>query len=329
MSPREHNRYDAAMSRTARDGEGPGNVLLVCEDGDELAAALEEAGLALVRASTVSGAIQACMEAFPDLAIVDVELARESGLAVLAFFRQLETARHLPVVLLSKVDDEPMRVAAFTQGCDDFLVRPVSMPELVARARRHLAVGRRFELLLDEQERLRGLATTDGLTGLANHRFFQERLGEEFRRAQRYDDPLSLIMLDVDHFKQVNDAHGHQVGDEVLKAMATCLRGAVRETDFVARYGGEEFAVVLPHTHLAGALTVAERMSADLRRGRYGPRQLALTASFGVSSFPGRAVSGPDQLVRAADDALLRAKREGRNKISLHQASLLPLEGVV
>ena len=164
---------------------------------------------------------------------------------------------------------------------------------------------------------------TDGLTQIANHRAFQDRLREEFRRAQRYDDPLALILIDLDHFKKVNDNFGHQAGDEVLVAMASCLKLAVRETDFVARYGGEEFAVVLPKTHLAGALTVAERVAADMQKIKAGPSGLKITASFGVSGFPGRSVNTGEQLVRTADEALYRAKREGRNKISLFQATML------
>ena len=123
-----------------------------------------------------------------------------------------------------------------------------------------------------EAERLHALAVTDGLTQVANHRHFQDRLREEFRRAQRYDDPLALILADLDHFKNVNDNFGHPVGDEVLVAMAACLKYAVRETDFVARYGGEEFAVLLPKTHLAGALTVAERISTEMKQITSGAR---------------------------------------------------------
>ena len=150
-----------------------------------------------------------------------------------------------------------------------------------------------------------------------------QRLRDEFRRAQRYDDPLALILVDLDHFKNVNDNFGHPVGDEVLKATANAVQAAVRETDFVARYVGEEFAVLLPKTHLAGALTVAERIVAEMGKIRAGPAGLRVTASFGVSGFPGRSVNTSEQLVRTADEALYRAKREGRNKISLFQAPVM------
>jgi diguanylate cyclase (GGDEF)-like protein len=303
----------------------PWVVLIVGDAGpvaQELAAAFEGAGATVVRAADAFEASQTLLEQSIDVAVVDLELPLQSGLAVLQHVRQTEQRGHLPVLMRSLTDDVQARVAAFAEGADDFLVKPVAPLELVARAQRHLALRRRFDGLARELDRLRELSSTDGLTQVANHRAFQERLKEEFRRAQRYDDPLALILMDVDHFKLVNDSHGHQVGDEVLKAMAQAVRDAVRETDLVARYGGEEFAVLLPKTHLAGALTVAERICADVRGARVrGFPQLKVTASLGVSSFPARAVTTAELLVKTADDALYRAKREGRNKISLYQAS--------
>jgi diguanylate cyclase (GGDEF)-like protein len=131
--------------------------------------------------------------------------------------------------------------------------------------------------------------------------------------------------MDVDHFKVINDTHGHLAGDDVLRRVAQALRTAVRETDFVARYGGEEFGVLLPKTHLAGALTVAERMSQGLKAVRAGSA-IGVTASFGVSGFPGRGVTTAELLLKTADEALYRSKREGRNKISLFQSSLFVAE---
>ncbi|MBL8921623.1 MAG: diguanylate cyclase [Myxococcaceae bacterium] len=226
------------------------------------------------------------------------------------------------MMLLSAVDPEAV-ADALGQGADDVISPPLSKRELLARLERCLAWSRRHAEMLTERDELRALSTTDGLTQVANHRAFQERLRGEFRRAQRYDDPIALILMDVDHFKAVNDAHGHLVGDEVLKGVAGAISAAVRETDFVARYGGEEFAVILPKTHLAGALTVAERMTHELGRVRAGPEgAVRVTASFGVSGFPGRGITTTETLLRSADDALYRSKREGRNKISLFQASL-------
>ncbi len=286
-------------------------------DRAHLAAALAGAGAEVLTADDAPGAIGLVLERPVDALVVAFDLAGESGLAVLEHLREGRDAT--PVLMVSPGVDAAAAVAAFEAGADDVLARPVAPAELVARVRRCVEVRRALLASRVEAERLRELAVTDGLTRVANHRFFQERLREEFRRAQRYDDPLALILADVDHFKQLNDAHGHQVGDEVLRALAGAMREAVRETDFLARYGGEEFAVLLPKTQLAGALTVAERITAGLRGLRLAPAGLKVTASFGVSSFPGRAVNSAEQLVKAADDALYRAKREGRNQIRLSQ----------
>src|SRR5690242_5173789 len=160
---------------------------------------------------------------------------------------------------------------------------------------------------------LERLSITDGLTGLYNHRHFEERLAEEFRRSQRYSDPVSLMMLDLDHFKEVNDRFGHPFGDRVLRETAELIRTSIRDPDICARYGGEEFAVILPKTHLQGAMTVAERMFTSLRGKRYAveggagePAALAVTASVGIAVFPSQDVSSPELLVKVADEALYR-----------------------
>jgi two-component system, cell cycle response regulator len=284
----------------------------------EFAAALEAAGALVVTAGSVIEAVQVSMERTIDLAVVGFELPTESGLAVL---QHLRSTSELPVVMVAQTGAIAPRLEAFTRGADDFVVKPVAPEELVARCLRLRAKAVRVAALQADNRRLLELSTNDGLTQIANHRAFQERLRDEFRRAQRYDDPLALILIDLDHFKQVNDQHGHQVGDDVLRAFAGTMRGAVRETDFIARYGGEEFAAILPKTHLAGALTVAERICADLRSLKVGPAQVRVTASVGVSSFPGRQVNTSDQLITTADEALYRSKREGRNRISLYQST--------
>ena len=296
---------------------------LVVDDSpsEALLRELTDAGAKVLRAATAPEGIGHLVDGPIDVAIVKVELKGESGLSVLTHLRF--EGGQTPVLLLSASDDTVAREAAFGQGCDDYLLLPVLPSELVARAARRMELHRVLLESKTEAARLHELAVTDGLTQVANHRHFQDRLREEFRRAQRYDDPLALILVDLDHFKNVNDNFGHQVGDEVLKATAGCIKAAVRETDFVARYGGEEFAVLLPKTHLAGALTVAERIVAEMGNIKAGPAGLRVTASFGVSGFPGRSVNTSEQLVRTSDDALYRAKREGRNKISLFQAPVL------
>jgi diguanylate cyclase (GGDEF)-like protein len=228
------------------------------------------------------------------------------------------------VIALVPQEERTAVLAALRLGAEVVRI-PLDAEELMARMARRLQERQRLQTLSARVTSLERLSITDGLTQVHNHRYFQDRLREEFRRAQRYDDPLSLILVDLDHFKSFNDEHGHQVGDVVLCDVAAALQRCVRETDLVARYGGEEFAVLLPRTPLAGALTVAERVWRELGSLRTGPqRKLRVTASVGVSSFPHHAVNSPDQLVLSADQALYRAKNEGRNRICLHAAPPSP-----
>lgn len=169
--------------------------------------------------------------------------------------------------------------------------------------------------------RLYHLATTDGLTGLTNQKHFQQRLLEEFFRARRHRSPLTLAMIDIDHFKQVNNCHGHVVGDRLLRQMAKILRDGVRINDLPARCGGEEFAVLLPETPLAGAMTVAEKLRETIQsaRLRLGEQMLQITVSIGIAQLDPERMDKPVMLMQAADGALYRAKRLGRNRIEVHE----------
>lgn len=160
------------------------------------------------------------------------------------------------------------------------------------------------------------LSITDGLTGLYNHRHFQEQLEVEVKRGQRYDLNLSLIMIDLDHFKEFNDSYGHLEGDTLLRKIAQILKSSLRETDFVARYGGEEFAVILPETNKEGASIATERVRRAISEQTFGEVGAKMTVSLGVASYPDDACLRAD-LIKKADEALYRAKREGRNRTCL------------
>lgn len=192
-----------------------------------------------------------------------------------------------------------------------------------------LAAQQQVEQYLSEMEamnrRLEELSVRDALTGLYNRRYFHDRLTHEFRRASRHDRPLALLMLDIDHFKQVNDTYGHQAGDQVLRSIALLLVNQTRGTDITARYGGEEFAAVLPETDREGAVRVAEKLResvavAPLHRpepsGAYNDVEAIFrTVSIGVAVMEGQAFEESALLIRAADSALYAAKHQGRNRV--------------
>jgi diguanylate cyclase (GGDEF)-like protein len=176
--------------------------------------------------------------------------------------------------------------------------------------------------LAAERQRLATEASTDGLTGLANRRHLDEYLEEHFRIASRYGTPLSVMMVDIDHFKRVNDEYGHDVGDQVLREVALTLRETMREADLCARYGGEEFVVVMPSTGLEGATECAERVRAAVeRRVMFASgNKLRVTVSVGVSGYRGGEQPAAGWMVKEADMALYEAKRNGRNQVCCFQA---------
>ena len=267
----------------------------------------------------------------------DVESARESAIAALAVADLDEAFCDL------LLEELPYRVRDAAAGFD----RPVEQAELDdllrdANARLvelnrnfHIAI-QRLETLLAEKEalaaelaeansRLEKQAATDGLTGLWNHRAFQDQLKRDLHRSSRNGEPLSLVLLDVDHFKSFNDTYGHQVGDKVLKHVARLLKDATREGDVPARYGGEEFVLILPSTKREDALLVANRVRQRLERSeiRVGDEDVTVTASFGISTVQGdSAHDRAIELIASADAAMYCAKRGGRN-LAIHADDML------
>jgi diguanylate cyclase (GGDEF)-like protein len=208
---------------------------------------------------------------------------------------------------------------------DDYITKPIEFPELKARLRSMLRIKRlqeeleeRERQLLEANERLRHMSQTDGLTGLDNRRYLEQQLDAMFAHAERLNEPLSCVMCDLDRFKWVNDTHGHQAGDAVLKQLARILKVEARDkVDRVGRYGGEEFMLLLPGTVLDAAVTFSERVrkAVETRTFTFDGSMLKRTASFGVAGWPHPRIPNCDALVRAADDALYVAKETGRNRV--------------
>jgi len=307
--------------------------ILVVDDSrtqlDWLVQVLLRDGYDVVTAATGREAIVKARTLAPDLVLLDMILPDMDGLEVLRLVKACPDERFLPVIILSVKSDVDSKVAGLRIGADDFISKPFAEQEILARCAAMLRIKKLQDQLRSTRRSLEEQSVTDALTGLKNRRFFDERFPEEFRRAQRYGDPVSLMMIDLDHFKQVNDQFGHQMGDVVLRDAAQVIKASVRDPDICARYGGEEFAVILPKTHLSGALTVAERVWRGLKEkvyrqevpavGQAGMVEVRVTASIGLAFFPSKDILSAELLVKFADEALYQAKRSGRNNICLYQ----------
>jgi two-component system, cell cycle response regulator len=219
--------------------------------------------------------------------------------------------------MLTGEDEQEDKVEGLELGADDYITKPFQYPELLARIRAGKRIVDLQKELLETNKRLELLSITDGLTKLHNHRHFQDELNRAFEESARYERPLSMAMVDIDFFKKVNDTYGHAVGDEVLQFVSKLFRESIRATDLAARYGGEEFAVMMPETELADAVTFAEKIrtlvEATAIPTQAGP--VSVTVSVGVASVPHSRIHTPRELVVAADKALYRAKKNGRNQV--------------
>jgi len=301
--------------------------ILVVDDSrtqlDWLVQVLEREGYEVRTAGDGKDAIRKVLSEPPDLVLLDMILPDMDGLEVLRIVKARPEDQFIPVIILSVKSDLDSKVTGLRIGADDFLAKPFAEAEILARCAAMLRIKNLQDQLRRTQQKLAEQAITDELTGLKNRRAFDERLQEEFRRAQRYTDPVSLIMIDLDHFKQVNDRYGHPFGDVVLAGAAHQIRTSTRDPDICARYGGEEFAVILPKTHLQGALSVAERVWKGLGTKEHrlpDGGAVHVTASLGIAFYPSKDITSPELLLRFADEALYQAKRAGRNTICLYQA---------
>ena len=221
------------------------------------------------------------------------------------------------IIMLTGETQQEDKIEGLELGADDYITKPFQYPELLARIRAGKRIVDLQKELMETNKRLELLSITDGLTKLHNHRYFQDELARAFEESQRYQRPLSLAMIDIDFFKKINDTYGHAVGDDVLKRAAQLYRTSVRSTDLVARYGGEEFAVMMPETALQDGITFAEKIRQLLESSpletQAGP--VTATVSIGVASVPHSRIHSAKELIVAADKALYRAKKAGRNQV--------------
>jgi diguanylate cyclase (GGDEF)-like protein len=266
----------------------------------------------LAIASDGERAIEICERRPPDLVLLDVQMPGMDGYEVCRRLKASAATREIPVVFVTARDSVDDQIKGLDAGAVDFITKPVHAPIVRARTRTHI-------LLKQHADRLRELALTDTLTGVANRRSFDERLRSEWRRSQRSRSPIALVMIDVDHFKQYNDTYGHQAGDQCLQQISAAMRNCLRRpADLLARYGGEEFACLLPETPLGQAMRKAEELGDAVQRLAI-PHQSSsaapvVTITRGVAALIPTAELQSRELVRVADEMLYQAKHAGRNR---------------
>ena len=253
------------------------------------------------------------------LVITDLNMPNMTGHQLLVEIRRSDDPRikNLPVIVMTATDDKVDRNLSFLNGANDFVTKPIDEMELVARVNVHYRLANTIRKLEESQKALAIQATTDPLTGLRNRRSFFEKAEELASLHRRYNTDLSVLMIDIDHFKKINDSLGHDGGDVMLVRFAEILLSMVREVDIVSRLGGEEFAILLPDTKRLGAAVLAERTRAAIQRTpiAYQGTDYSITASIGIASLSAENVNSISDFFRIADNRLYLAKKAGRNRI--------------
>jgi two-component system, cell cycle response regulator len=328
----------------ARRDEGAlkleGRLLLLVDDDhgviELLRRGLAPFGYRFVEAEDGTQALTAIRKHQPDLILMDVEMPGLGGVEVCRIVKANQGAgfAFTPVILMT-AGRSSGKVEGLELGADDYLVKPFDMLEVSARVKSMLRLKALQDTLVEKNKELDRinreleekrsalelLSRTDGLTQLINRRHFEELLQSEWQRSLRYRTSLSCLLLDIDHFKKVNDTWGHPFGDTVLREVAGVARRALRDVDVLARYGGEELIALLPETSPEEAWRAAERVRMGVEAMRLTcrtvnpPEQVRCTASIGVSTAPGPGIETPEQLVQLADECLYEAKQGGRNQV--------------
>ena len=310
---------DTITKAMADDGNN-GRILLVDDRQssiDRICRGLQQNHLVQIESDPTAALILA-PEGDYDLVIISLSLQGYDALRLCGQIRALERTRHLPILIVSDPDDEKRVVRALDLGVNDYLIRPIDRLELMARARSQVRRRRYAVRLRENVQESMTMAVTDSLTSLYNRRYLTSHLATMMANSMGGRADLCLLILDIDYFKRVNDTHGHDAGDEVLKEFAQRLKKAVRGIDLVCRYGGEEFVVLMPDTDSLVAFRVAERIRTTVAMEPFhihrGQKTINVTVSIGLGVLDAN-MSTPNELMKSADMALYRAKNEGRNRV--------------
>lgn len=303
-------------------------IILIVDDNPTnlsvLSQALKEAGYKSRVAIDGQSAIEQIQEDPPDLILLDVQMPGIDGFETCARLKADPATKEIPVIFITASVDIENKVKGLSLGGVDYITKPFQQEEVLARVKVHLTLRcltltvRKQAIALEQaNQELRRLANMDGLTGIANRRRFDEYLEQEWYRLAREQEDLSLILCDIDYFKNYNDHYGHQAGDDCLKEVAQAIRSTIqRPADLVARYGGEEFAIILPNTPPEGAIHIAESIRLNVKRLKIDHASSkigCLTLSLGVGSQVPSRQSQSSFLITIADKALYTAKDRGRD----------------
>ncbi|MCL0061283.1 diguanylate cyclase [Thermodesulfovibrionales bacterium] len=300
----------------------PERIKILVVDDEEvirnlLADVLTDDGYKVIAAASAEEALEKIKETPFEVIITDLMLPGINGLEVLRKIKKMNF--DISVIVITGYATVETAVKAIKEGAYDYISKPFDTAEI------KIVVGRAIERQVlirgvKEKEHYKKLSITDGLTQIYSHRYFHELLYREIMRARRYFHPLSLLMIDIDDFKSYNDAHGHLVGDKLLKMVAAVLSREVREVDSVARYGGEEFGIILPEMDKKGASLLTQRLRGAIEKTKVDGEEImpsgCLTISIGVSSYPDDAASR-EELIQRADEALYEANHLGENRVCL------------
>jgi two-component system cell cycle response regulator len=313
-----------AMSNEANPNEisaAAASVLLIDDNANSVrrvSETLTEAGHNVASTPSPDKATRDALQGDFDLIIVNLHLSGHDGLRLCAQIRSHELTRQTPILLLIEGEDTARLAKGLELGVNDYVIAPVDRNELLARAHTQIRRRRYQDSLRANFQRSLSLALTDSLTGLYNRRYLEAHLGNLMERVLQGGKPFALLVIDIDHFKRINDTYGHAAGDEVLRELAERLLHSVRNFDLVARLGGEEFVVVMPDAAPEVATAVAERLCQRVARRPFTlsnpAAQIDVTISIGCAAAGGEA-ERPESLLKRADDALYGAKRNGRNQV--------------
>ena len=304
------------MRDTALDQEPSSQSVLLVDDADDVhllvTAILESENLTIHHAYNAADGLRDARAHRPDLILLDLNMPDTDGLELCAMLKSDDDLVGVPVIFLTGVLDVETKVKAFELGAIDYVSKPFDGFELRARVRSALRTKRHHDMLSVN-------AQIDALTGLWNRRYLDDRLDAEVSALRRRQSTLSLLMVDIDHFKHINDTYGHPVGDSVIQEVAQVIIQQSRKSDVVCRYGGEEIAVILKDTDSTDASIIAERLRQriSIRDFNEGGNKFRVTVSIGIASADEFSLNMlmPTAIIQAADQALYRAKTEGRNRI--------------